>query len=40
VFTVGAIVTLGLPSGALDPGKFDATPFLTQFGATAGYQIS
>jgi nucleobase:cation symporter-1, NCS1 family len=40
VFTVGAIVTLGLPSGALDPGKFDVTPFLTQFGATAGYQIS
>jgi purine-cytosine permease-like protein len=40
VFTVGAIVTLGLPSGALDPGNFDLTPFLTQFGVTAGYQIS
>jgi purine-cytosine permease-like protein len=40
VFTVGAIVTLGLPSGALDPGKFDVVPFLTQFGVTAGYQIS
>jgi nucleobase:cation symporter-1, NCS1 family len=40
VFTVGAIVTLHLPSGALDPGNFDLTPFLTQFGVTAGYQIS
>src|ERR687884_734073 len=40
VFTIGAIATLGLPSGALDPGKFDIVPFLTQFGVTAGYQIS
>jgi purine-cytosine permease-like protein len=40
VFTIGAIATLGLPSGSLDPGKFDVTPFLTQFGVTAGYQIS
>src|SRR5206468_245388 len=40
VFTIGAIATLGLPSGSLDPGNFDATPFLTQFGVTAGYQIS
>jgi NCS1 nucleoside transporter family len=40
VFTVGAIVTLGLPHGALDPGNFELTPFLTQFGVTAGYQIS
>src|SRR6476619_2666037 len=40
VFTVGSIVTLGLPAGALDPGKFELTPFLTQFGVTAGYQIS
>src|ERR687884_1544795 len=40
VFTIGAILTLDLPSGALDPGKFDLTPFLTQFGVTAGYQIS
>jgi NCS1 family nucleobase:cation symporter-1 len=40
VFTIGSIVTLGLPAGALDPGKFDAVPFLTQFGVTAGYQIS
>jgi NCS1 family nucleobase:cation symporter-1 len=40
VFTIGAIATLGLPSGALDPSNFDATPFLTQFGVTAGYQIS
>src|SRR5262249_39494503 len=40
VFTVGCIITLGLPSGALDPGNFKLTPFLTQFGVTAGYQIS
>ena len=40
VFTIGAIATLHLPSGALDPGKFEVTPFLTQFGVTAGYQIS
>jgi nucleobase:cation symporter-1, NCS1 family len=40
VFTIGAIVTLGLPAGAMDPGNFDAVPFLTQFGVTAGYQIS
>ena len=36
VFTIGAIATLHLPAGALDPGKFDAVPFLTQFGVTAG----
>jgi len=40
VFTIGAIATLHLPAGALDPGRFDAVPFLTQFGVTAGYQIS
>src|SRR5262245_25878271 len=40
LFTVGAIATLGLPSGAIDPGNFDVTAFLTQFGVTAGYQIS
>jgi NCS1 nucleoside transporter family len=40
VFTVGAIVTLHLPAGALDLSKFELTPFLTQFGVTAGYQIS
>jgi NCS1 family nucleobase:cation symporter-1 len=40
VFTIGAIATLHLPAGALDPSNFDATPFLTQFGVTAGYQIS
>jgi nucleobase:cation symporter-1, NCS1 family len=40
VFTIGAIATLHLPAGALDPGKFDAVSFLTQFGVTAGYQIS
>jgi nucleobase:cation symporter-1, NCS1 family len=40
VFTVGSIVTLALPAGALDLGHFSATPFLTQFGVTAGYQIS
>jgi nucleobase:cation symporter-1, NCS1 family len=40
VFTIGAIATVHLPAGALDPGKFDAVSFLTQFGVTAGYQIS
>ena len=40
VFTVGSIVTLTLPPGALDLGNFSLTPFLTQFGVTAGYQIS
>src|SRR3954470_8160318 len=40
VFTIGAIATLGLPSGALSLSDFKATPFLTQFGVTAGYQIS
>src|SRR3954449_9456981 len=40
VFTIGAIATLNLPAGALDPGQFKVVPFLTQFGVTAGYQIS
>ncbi len=40
VFTVGAIVTLHLPHGMLSPSNFDLAPFLTQFGVTAGYQIS
>jgi nucleobase:cation symporter-1, NCS1 family len=40
VFTIGAIATLHLPQSALDPGNFEITPFLTQFGVTAGYQIS
>src|SRR3954471_659202 len=39
-FTIAAIATLHLPAGALDPGNFSLTPFLTQFGVTAGYQIS
>jgi nucleobase:cation symporter-1, NCS1 family len=40
VFTIGAIATLGLPAGALSLSGFKLTPFLTQFGVTAGYQIS
>jgi NCS1 family nucleobase:cation symporter-1 len=40
VFTIGSIATLGLSSGQLDLGNFELTPFLTQFGVTAGYQIS
>jgi purine-cytosine permease-like protein len=40
VFTIGTIATLHLPANALDPGNFEITPFLTQFGVTAGYQIS
>jgi purine-cytosine permease-like protein len=39
-FTIGVIATLGLPANSLDPGNFDLTPFLAQFGVTAGYQIS
>jgi nucleobase:cation symporter-1, NCS1 family len=39
-FTIAAIATVHLPAGALDPGNFSLTPFLTQFGVTAGYQIS
>jgi NCS1 nucleoside transporter family len=40
VFTIGVIATLGLPANSLDPGNFDLTAFLAQFGVTAGYQIS
>jgi nucleobase:cation symporter-1, NCS1 family len=40
VFTIGTIATLGLPPGALSLSDFKLTPFLTQFGVTAGYQIS
>ncbi len=40
VFTVGAIVTLHLPHGMLSISNFKLAPFLTQFGVTAGYQIS
>src|SRR6185437_4694632 len=35
-----AVFTLGYPSGAFNLGDFKATPFLIQFGAVAGYQIS
>jgi purine-cytosine permease-like protein len=40
VFTIGCVATLGLPSGQLSLSHFAITPFLTQFGVTAGYQIS
>src|SRR3954447_7922183 len=40
VFTIGSIATLGLSSRQLDLANFKVTPFLTQFGVTAGYQIS
>jgi NCS1 family nucleobase:cation symporter-1 len=40
VFTVGAIVTLHLSHSMLSPSNFKLAPFLTQFGVTAGYQIS
>jgi NCS1 family nucleobase:cation symporter-1 len=40
VFTIGAMATLGRPANSLDPGDFDLTAFLAQFGVTAGYQIS
>src|SRR3954465_5860658 len=35
-----AVATLNFPPGAFDLGDFKATPFLIQFGAVAGYQIS
>jgi nucleobase:cation symporter-1, NCS1 family len=35
-----AVFTLSFPSGSFDLGGFKATPFLVQFGAVAGYQIS
>jgi nucleobase:cation symporter-1, NCS1 family len=37
---LATIATLGLPSGAVSLSHFELTPFLTQFGVTAGYQIS
>jgi NCS1 family nucleobase:cation symporter-1 len=39
VLTV-AVFTLSYPAGSFDLGTFKATPFLLQFGVTAGYQIS
>jgi purine-cytosine permease-like protein len=35
-----AVLTLPYPAGSFDFGGFKATPFLIQFGAVAGYQIS
>jgi nucleobase:cation symporter-1, NCS1 family len=35
-----AVFMLSFPAGAFDFGDFKATPFLIQFGAVAGYQIS
>jgi purine-cytosine permease-like protein len=35
-----AVFLLPFPSGSFDLGGFHATPFLIQFGAVAGYQIS
>ena len=35
-----AVFTLSYPAGSFDLGGFKATPFLIQFGAVAGYQIS
>ena len=34
------VLTLPYPAGSFDLGDFQATPFLVQFGAVAGYQIS
>jgi NCS1 family nucleobase:cation symporter-1 len=34
------VLTLPYPAGTFDLGDFKATPFLVQFGAVAGYQIS
>ena len=35
-----AVILLPFPAGSFDVGGFKATPFLIQFGAVAGYQIS
>jgi NCS1 family nucleobase:cation symporter-1 len=35
-----AVFLLPFPAGSFDAGDFKATPFLIQFGAVAGYQIS
>ena len=35
-----AVFLLPFPAGSFDLGSFKATPFLIQFGAVAGYQIS
>jgi nucleobase:cation symporter-1, NCS1 family len=35
-----AVFMLSFPAGSFDLGDFKATPFLIQFGAVAGYQIS
>src|SRR5690242_19714390 len=35
-----AVFTRPFPAGSFDLGGFKATPFLVQFGAVAGYQIS
>jgi len=40
IFTVAALATLAAPAHAWDVGGFKWTPFLAQFGAVAGYQIS
>jgi NCS1 family nucleobase:cation symporter-1 len=39
LLTIG-VCTLNYPGGAFDLGDFKWTPFLIQFGAVAGYQIS
>jgi purine-cytosine permease-like protein len=39
ILTIG-ICTLNYPAGSFDLGDFKWTPFLIQFGAVAGYQIS
>ena len=39
ILTIG-ICTLNYPAGSFDLGGFKWTPFLIQFGAVAGYQIS
>ena len=39
IFTI-ALFFLHYPAGTFDPGSFQASPFLGQFGVVAGYQIS
>jgi nucleobase:cation symporter-1, NCS1 family len=40
VFTLGALVKLGLPASQWDPDGFKLVPFLTQLFAAASYQLS
>jgi NCS1 family nucleobase:cation symporter-1 len=40
VYAIGVLATIDIPSGQLDPGNFEWTPFLAMFGIVASYQLS